>query len=163
MGRDSLCDCVHLFHARQKGMKQTPLRRRSSLRDAYANKCRERGIFFQKLERAEMTRRKPLKKESKRQRRRLAEYYEVRAEWLRRPENATCSICPCRGLRPMAATEVHHARGRAGGLLFDTRFFIASCRDCREWPHANARLARELGLLASAAEWNAMPKENIVA
>lgn len=144
-------------------MKRSSIRRRISLRDAYASKCRDRGVFFQKLERAELTRRKPLKKESKRQRRRNAEYYAVRAEWLRRPENATCSICPCRGLRPMAATEVHHSRGRANGLLCDTRFFIASCRDCREWPHANARLARELGLLAPASEWNTPPKENIAA
>lgn len=103
-----------------------------------------------------LPRQKPLKKVSKAQRRRLKGYFEARDEYL--AQYPVCGICLVRGLTPMAATEVHHARGRVGSLLIDTRFFVPSCRPCREWPHENPKEARALGVLAGPAEWNTPPK-----
>lgn len=95
--------------------------------------------------------RTPLRKVSKKQAAQMRKYYGVRRAFL--IANPACQICPCRGMKPAPATEVHHQRGRSGSLLCDTRGFIASCRSCREWPHENTAVARELGLLASPVEW----------
>lgn len=133
------------------------LQRKRSLREAYADKLRERGQFYSTLKRAYINRGKPLKKASKSQRRKLSKYIPIRDEFLR--QNSSCQICPCRGRRPNRATEVHHSRGRIGRLMCDTRFFVASCRDCREWPHEHPNEARSLGLLASARDWNVVPKD----
>lgn len=97
--------------------------------------------------------RTPLKKVSRSQRRRLAEYYPIRAQYLEM--YPLCEICIARGFHPPnMATEIHHARGRTKTLLCDPRFFRSSCRSCREWPHENPRHARELNLLCSPVEWN---------
>lgn len=99
----------------------------------------------------------PLKKVSKSQRRRLAEYQPEQRAYLRL--HPDCEICIARGIHPpRPATEVHHARGRAGKLISDSRFFKASCRYCREWPHENPREARALGVLAEASNWNVSPR-----
>lgn len=100
--------------------------------------------------------RKPLKKQSKSQQRRLREYYKIRAQYLR--DHPACAICLLLDQTPAPSTEVHHVRGRAGKLIFDTRFFAPSCRGCRDVPHNNPKWAREVGLLASAADWNTSPK-----
>ena len=97
-----------------------------------------------------------LKKETAKRAREKRDYYALCAKWL--PLHPVCGICLVRGVeKPRRATEVHHYRGRLGRLLCDTRFFISSCRDCREFPHEHPKEARELGILSSPAEWNVYP------
>jgi hypothetical protein len=96
-------------------------------------------------------RRKPLRKVSKSQARRLSKYYPIAAAFL--ATHPACAICLVRGQSARPATEVHHIRGRSGPLLFDTRFFCASCRACRLWPHDHKKEARALGVLAERNEW----------
>lgn len=132
-------------------LAMTKLRRKVSMRDAYAKKCKDKGIWHSTLQRTELKKGTPLKKVSKSQRRRLKEYYEVRNAFLR--DNPACLICVVRGLKPAPATEVHHRFGRNASLLSDVRGFVANCRSCRDWPHANPKEARELGLLGEAWEW----------
>ena len=107
--------------------------------------------------------RKPLKKISKSQRRRLAEYYPIQSAFLR--ANPMCLCCEIRrnhgeNILQQPATEVHHKRGRVGALLTDTRFFIPTCYQCgRNWIHNNPTRARQLNLLSSAVEWNTVPED----
>lgn len=63
------------------------------------------------------------------------------------------AILEVMGARWRSSTEVHHQRGRTGRLLADTRYFIASCRGCREWPHENQKRARLLNLLSGPNDW----------
>lgn len=99
-----------------------------------------------------------LKKKSKSQRRRESEYYPEQKQFIK--ENPWCQICIARGLDPRPTVEVHHKRGRAGKLISDSRFFVASCFYCRMWPHENPREARDAGVLAEAWDWNVYPREN---
>lgn len=126
--------------------RKTPLNRGSSI---------ERKFKFRKPPKP----RKPLKKISKSRRNALSSKYNpARVEFLR--QNPFCQICPAKGTgRPNRATEVHHMRGRAGSLLWDSRFFCASCRECREWPHENTVLARQYGVLCEPREWNVVPRD----
>lgn len=131
--------------------------RKQSMRERYAEKKRkemkERGFEFRPKPR------KTLNKQSKGKAREMRLYYEELKEWLQLPKNAACAICLCLGNVPRPATECHHQRGRNKGLLRDQRFWIPSCRGCREVPHSRPAWAREMGLLAPAAEWNVVPRE----
>lgn len=136
----------------------TALRRKESLRDGYARRLKEEGTRLRPILRANGNwrfKRKVLKKQSRSQRERLKRYFAIRTEWLK--EHHVCIICLCRNQRAALATEVHHIRGRAGKLLFDTRFWAASCFGCRLWPHENPVEAREAGVLAEPWEWNVSP------
>lgn len=98
-----------------------------------------------------------LRRESDTRAREKRRYYKLQAEFLE--THVVCGICLARGEeKPRMATEVHHLRGR-GRLLCDTRFFVSSCFECREWPHKHPSQARELGILAGPAEWNVVPLE----
>lgn len=97
--------------------------------------------------------RTPLKKISKSQRRKLAEYHPIHSKFLK--ENPKCQICIARKIEPPKwSTEVHHKFGRANKLLTDVRGFIASCFACRDFPHSHPKEARELGILGAASLWN---------
>ena len=63
-------------------------------------------------------------------------------------EHCWCDVC-CRG----RASEVHHARGRAGKLLLDTRYWLAVCRRCHRWIHDNPKAAQFQGWLAPRGQW----------
>lgn len=69
-----------------------------------------------------------------------------------------CALTAVGANPPRPATDLHHKRGRAGALLSDRRFFMSACRPCHDWIHANGELARALGLMAPAAEWNTVPR-----
>ena len=65
-------------------------------------------------------------------------------------ENRLCQACQIihENTKWIELTEdVHHVRGRAGLLLFDIRHWLAVCRPCHGWIHANPKRAHELGLL----------------
>lgn len=132
--------------------RRTPLRRKRPI-FARTKNPKSRPIAFAPKPR------KPLRKVSKAKAKKLRDlYFPTRNKFLK--ENPHCAICVIREIiPPRRATEVHHIRGRAGSLLWDTRFFSSSCRACREWPHENATLARELGILAEAKDWNVVPRE----
>lgn len=98
-----------------------------------------------------------MRRQSKAREREMRLYYQERTEWLKK--HPACQICAVRGMTPAPATETHHIRGRIGKLLRDQRFWCASCRGCREWPHENPREARELGVLAEPKDWNTSPRE----
>lgn len=97
----------------------------------------------------------PLKKISKSRRQAKRKYFDKHSDFL--SQNPVCMICLVRCRKPNPSTEIHHARGRIGRLLNDERFFVASCRECREWPHEHPREAREMGVLAEATDWNVFP------
>ena len=68
-------------------------------------------------------------------------YRERAREWLiGRP----CAIYP-----HLAATQVHHAKGRRGALLMDERYWVAVSAPGHQWVHAHPLEARELGLTRS--------------
>lgn len=130
-----------------------PTRTRDRTRD---NRIRSRGL-----------KRSPLAKRSKGLKSNLARYKKVAGEFLCRPENHWCICCTIRrevlGERILRryAVEVHHWAGRIGRLLCYVPYFKAFCRECREWPHNNARLARKLGLLAPASKWEVFPEAEV--
>jgi len=102
--------------------------------------------------------RTPLKKVSKSMRRKSVIYFERRVEFLR--EHPVCGACLARGINPAPSAQLHHSRGRIGRLYLDERFWIGVCAPCHAWIHEEApNEARELGLLASVAEWNTFPKD----
>lgn len=127
------------------------LRRKSSLRESYAQKLRQAGMFTKTPLRTFLKRGKPLKKISRSQRARMARYHEVRNEYLR--THPVCGICLVRNQKPAPATEVHHIYGRNGSLLCDERGFCPSCFNCRLWPHENPVEARAAGVLGEAWQW----------
>lgn len=79
---------------------------------------------------------------SARQQARLRAYARARAAYLSRPENRQCRVFPNR-----RATEIHHARGRAGRLLLDERFWVPVSRAGHRWIHDHPEAARRAGLL----------------
>lgn len=99
----------------------------------------------------------PIRKVSTARAKEMRLYYAEAKIFLNEPQHRACGICLCLGNTPMASTEVHHARGRIGKLLRDQRFWVPSCRSCREIPHQRPKWAREVGILSSAADWNTSP------
>ena len=71
---------------------------------------------------------------------RLKEYYMLRTAYL--TANLKCEICKKRN-----SNDIHHIAGRLGDLLNDVTNFLAVCRACHDWIHANGREAREKGYL----------------
>jgi hypothetical protein len=56
--------------------------------------------------------------------------------------------------------EVHHTRGRAGGLLCDERFWIALSKQGHRWVHENIEESRKRGWLCARGDWN-RPEKSI--
>lgn len=50
-------------------------------------------------------------------------------------------------------TEVHHVRGRSGGLLLDRRWWLAVSAAGHDWVHTHPAEAAERGWLAGMGEW----------
>lgn len=97
--------------------------------------------------------RTPLKKASKALKAEQRKYRKLSAIFLSQPENFLCWICKVRrehgeNILINGATEIHHWALRAWKLLCYVPYFRASCFRCREFPHKNKKLARELGVLA---------------
>lgn len=68
-------------------------------------------------------------------------YQEKRRNFL-----ATHPICEFPGCFDRSL-DVHHMQGRTGKNYLDTSTWMAVDRKCHNWIHANARQAREMGLL----------------
>ena len=54
---------------------------------------------------------------------------------IRKPDT---SEPPC----TMASTQIHHAKGREGKLLNDTRFFVAWCHNCHQHVERHGQWAK---------------------
>lgn len=88
----------------------------------------------------------PISPVSPKQKKRLAKYALVRAEYLAEHPRCEARIPDvCLGL----ATDIHHVKSRIGDLLTDTRYFKSLCRACHSWVHDNHYDAKNLGLILS--------------
>lgn len=83
---------------------------------------------------------KPIANISKKQKSRLVKYRIRRDKFLK--ENPVCMFPDCTSTR----VECHHAAGRNGHLLYDTKYFRSLCRMHHEYIERNSTLAKELGL-----------------
>lgn len=68
------------------------------------------------------------------------EYSKVRLEYLK--EHPICEFPNC----TKKATDIHHSRGRTGGLLTDKRYFKALDREHHRWVEEHPKEAKEIGL-----------------
>jgi hypothetical protein len=55
-------------------------------------------------------------------------------------------------------TEVHHVRGRSGGLLLDRRWWLAVSAAGHDWVHQHPKQAAERGWIAGPGQWNSNSK-----
>lgn len=83
---------------------------------------------------------------------RLKEYRSIRADFLSR--NRSCAVYSNK-----KSTQVHHAFGRLGPLLIESKLFIPVSLSGHQWIDANRDDARKLSwmgvpLLAPNGEWN---------
>lgn len=98
-----------------------------------------------------------IKPRSKKMAARMKEYLKVKEAML----NPLTLCVPCRKLWGTKlkwsvhwATELHHARGRVGSLLTDTRFIIPVCAAGHRAIHEHPEAARKAGLLCKKGDWN---------
>jgi hypothetical protein len=77
----------------------------------------------------------------------VAAYSMQRAVFLER--NKGCMAPGCRKL----AEDVHHTRGRAGGLLLLESSWVGLCRGCHRRVTDSPKWARSVGLLCAVGEW----------
>ena len=78
----------------------------------------------------------------------MAVYGRLKGEFL--THFRYCARCG----NPSWNMEIHHQRGRAGTLLLDTRYWLATCSACHSWIHENINEARERNLIAAPGDWN---------
>lgn len=85
---------------------------------------------------------------------RMAVYVPIRELFL--TQNPLCQCCDViykhlhgtpSNLRVRFADEVHHKRGRDGLLLFDVRYWRATCRECHSFIHTHPKEAHQLKLI----------------
>jgi hypothetical protein len=89
---------------------------------------------------------------SKKQRRQLMIYAHLRREYLK--THKRCSVYP-----HLRATEVHHVRGRTGGLLLDPRYWLAVSSAGHRLIHSNPDMARNRGWLCAKGEWGKVDRK----
>lgn len=83
-----------------------------------------------------------LKRQSSKQSARLRKYSIIRKEHLE--AHPYCVACyDCGDIR--FATEIQHARGRLGDLLFDRRYFKSMCQYHGQKCHKNVKWAQGMG------------------
>ena len=83
---------------------------------------------------------------SKHQKKKNAQYKRIRLEYL--AEKKVCEVC-----HTDPSTAIHHKRGRTGGLLTNTKYFVPVCDGCHRWIHDCPNTARLVGVLAKPGEW----------
>lgn len=77
---------------------------------------------------------------AEKEKKRLAEYRVVRDEWL--GINNRCQFPNCYS----RDVQLHHAAGRIGSLLVDTRYFRALCDTHHRWVELHPLEAKEMNL-----------------
>lgn len=86
-----------------------------------------------------MKRQKPIRRFSIKRMNQNKEYKVLRKEYLK--ENEMCERCN------KFASEIHHKNGRNGTRLVDVDYFMAVCRKCHNYIHANPTESRQEGWL----------------
>ena len=79
---------------------------------------------------------------------RMGIYRDIAAMFKR--ENRLCQACQIihdKTKWVQLTEDIHHVQGRGGLQLFDIRHWLAVCRSCHSWIHANPKRAHKLGLL----------------
>lgn len=104
---------------------------------------------------------------SKRRQKVTAEYLREAREFVRKLRGVPCPVVSTipelrDGKRygwPVSAkiTEVHHTRGRVGGLLLEKRFWLGLSKAGHRWVHSNIEKARECGWICDKGLWNTEP------
>lgn len=79
-------------------------------------------------------------------------------EYLKRYPKCRLSYEWALGCSPHA-TEVHHIRGRAGGLLMNDAYWLAVCREAHNWIHRHPKLAQANGWLALPGLWGSNDRD----
>ena len=144
-------------------MKRSPIKRKKSLRDAYADKIRREGFPPNKPRTPQEARkRSTLPRSTPKRAKEQSAYLKARIAFLSRPENEFCHVCKLRAesgedCGQRLSTETHHSRGRIGRLLLAEEFWLAVCSSCHSWLHDNPKKAREIGALVPSAQWNVYP------
>lgn len=77
---------------------------------------------------------------SKRRKKEVAEYSELRMEYLK--PWTTCEVC-----KEKIATQIHHKAGRRGKQLNNTQDFLKVCMDCHIRIHAQPLWAKKHGYI----------------
>lgn len=72
-------------------------------------------------------------------------YKKVRKQYLKDFPECEANLPGCK----KKSSEIHHKRGRIGGLLYDVRYFLACCNSCHRLIEANSLYARKAGLSLS--------------
>lgn len=72
----------------------------------------------------------------------LRKYVVLKKEWI--AEHPFCFPCKEIGMKTKA-TDVHHMKGRQGGLLTDTEFWLPVCRSCHRRITDDSKWAIEQG------------------
>jgi hypothetical protein len=97
--------------------------------------------------------RKRIRRQSETLRQKMARYRAVRGRWLLgHPKCEIGPIIEAAGYKvrcTRVATHPHHMKGRVGELLFDTKFWLASCSgECHPvWVHqSHVAEAKKLGI-----------------
>lgn len=137
-------------------VNRTPLKRKKSLRQSYAEKMRAKGCFRNgltgnsrlKSNGGALKRKTKLRQASPKRRKALSLYSSLRTAFL--IANPVCQALFVNGVRQLLckveAVDVHHKAGRGPNLnRVDT--WMAVCRYCHNAIHANPKAAREAGLL----------------
>lgn len=101
--------------------------------------CKQKYNESKKSGSAPVRKRSSIKPVSYKQSKRLQEYRKVRDLYMK--DNQICECC-----NTSTATDLHHAAGRIGSLLTDTRYFKALCRGCHTEVELNPEWAKENGL-----------------
>ena len=86
---------------------------------------------------------KPIPKVSKKRQIENAKYSVLRIEFLSKKEN---QICPISG---DPTTDIHHKRGRIGGLFLDTSHWVALSREAHKFVEENPEWAKKNGFSLS--------------
>lgn len=90
---------------------------------------------------------KPIALVSQKRLSQLAEYRELRKEFLRKPENHYCPVMKHFTGAHVRVTDIHHMNGRENNRLNDTKYWLAVSRQGHTWIHEHPEDARELGWL----------------
>lgn len=90
-----------------------------------------------------------IKKVSKTQAKRLAQYHKQRKKWFENPDNQYCKLNmteDCTADNPKEATDIHHTAGRVGSLLYEEKFWLPGDRVCHRLAHDKDKEAKQKGV-----------------
>src|SRR6266705_400001 len=103
--------------------------------------------LISKMKKSPLNRKTTLRRVSDRRAAELRVYNSMRRIFL---QNHPCCEIPSRDGLPSCmkrSAHIHHAKGRLGKLLNDTRWWWAVCNDCHAYLHEHGKESRMKGLM----------------